>query len=198
MGNSTGYNLRDFYNGITKANNPLYSYQFIAEFRGSAKLEEWGITGGKDEKNISYFFKSATIPGYTLETGKMTYLGTEFRLPGVQKFNHSWTATLLLEQNFTAYKAFRRWQEEISSLYRDGGGDKSVPDAQMVLSVLDSNGVEAVSSVVLEGVWVSKVGNIPLAYANGGGNTPDLSIEFRYQYNYLDPNFDRSNDPLKA
>ena len=199
MGNVTGYDLRNFYNGITKKDNPLYRYQFLAEFVGLK--DEWGISDSSDAaKNISYYFKSTTIPGFNLNNGQMTYLGTQFRLPGNVVFTHSWTASLLLEQNFTAYKGFRRWQEDISSLTRDGGGNKAIPNVKVRLSILNPDMETRSNAIILEGVWVKNVQQLPLRYNNGGGDNPDCQIEFRYQYNYLDnPGaFDMSTDPLKA
>ena len=117
------------------------------------------------------------------------------------KFNHTWTCNVLLEQNLTAYKGFRRWQEEISSLYRDGGGNKAIPNVQVRLSVLNANGLEKVQAIVLEGVWCTQVGKLDLKYADGGGDPiKAFPIELRYQYNFLDDNskFDSSTDPLKA
>lgn len=200
MANVTGYNLKNFYTGIMKKENPLYAYQFIAEFVGLDPA--WGISDSQDAaKNITYYVQSANIPGVELVTGKSVYLGTEFRTPGVLKFNHSWTCNILLEQSLTPYKGFRRWMEEVSSLYNDGGGNKAIPDVQVRLSVLDTSGLQKVQAVVLEGVWCKSVGDISLKYEQGGGNPINsFPIELRYQYNFMDnPSaFDSSTDPLKA
>lgn len=200
MPNVTNYNLRDFYNGILKKDNPLYAYQFIAEFSGLD--ERWGITNSSEAKsNITYYVQSANIPGVQLTNAPTPFFGTEFRNPGVAKYDHTWTCNILLEQNLIAYKGFRRWMEEISSLRNDGGGFKGIPDVTVSLSVLDSSGTSKVQAIVLEGVWCSGVGDLQLRYENGG-SAPinNFPITLKYQYNYMDDanNFDKSTDPLKA
>ena len=176
MGNASNYNLNQFY-GNLKRENPLYAYQFYAQFNGA---DRYGI-----DEDILYFFKSATIPGFTMKNAQVPFFGTEFRVPGVQSFSHNWTATLLATQDFKAYKAFRDWQEAISSLSMDGGGEKGVPNIEMEIHVLNSSMQEDRDVICLAGVWVSNVQGFNLAYTQGGGNTPDLQIEFRYQYNYI-------------
>lgn len=187
MGNVTNYNLNQFY-GNLKNGNPLFRFQFFARFHGAEEyLRKFGI-----DKDILYYFKSATIPGFSLKTAQVPFFGTEFRVPGVQSFAHNWTATLLATQGFEAYNAFRLWQENISSLTKDGGGNKAIPDIQMEISVLDSSMQHVQETIVLDGVWVANVQGFNLAYAQGGQNTPDLQIEFRYQYNYIK----EQGDPL--
>ena len=198
MANVTSFNLKNFYQGILKSENPLYKYQFIGEFIGLK--DEWGISDSSDaSKNITYYIQSANIPGVELTTGQTTYLGTMFRTPGVMKFSHSWTCNILLEENLNAYKGFRRWQEHISSLYNDGGGNKAIPNVTMNLSVLSSDSKTKVQAIVLEGVWCKSVGQIQVKYTDGGGQPiKSFPIELRYQYNYSDPNFDRKSDPFGA
>ena len=200
MGNATGYNLKNFYNGIMKSQNPLYAYQFLAEFVGLD--DSWGISDSTDAAhNITYYIQSATLPGIDMATGNATYLGKKFILPGPAKYAHTWTANILLEQSLTPYEGFRKWQEEISSFRMDGGGNKSIPNVQLRLSVLDSSGLSKVQAIVLEGVWVKSVGQIQMQYADGGGKPINsFAVEFRFQYNFMDDtsNFDSSTDPLKA
>ena len=200
MANATGFNLRDFYSILTKEKSILYSYQFVAEFFGSGFRPEWGISDSKDAaNNISYYIQSADIPAVTLTTNKTVYLGTEFRTPGVKQFNHSWTCNVLLVQNFKIYDGFRKWQEQISSLKLDGGGDRAIPDVNIRVSLLDPTSQQKTKSFVMEGVWCKSVGDISLKYEQGGGSpVTGFPIELRYQDVYRDDNFDGSGDPLKA
>lgn len=200
MGNVTKYDLKNFYNGIMKAQAPLYKYQFIAEFIGLD--DSWGITDPSDAAhNITYYIQSATFPGVDMATGTATFLGKDFKLPGPAKYAHSWTANILLEQSLTPYYGFRKWQEEISSFKNDGGGFKGIPNVKIRLSVLDSSGMTKTQAVILEGVWVKSVGEMSFSYKDGGGDPiKSFPIEFRFQYNYMDDprKFDASTDPLKA
>ena len=52
-----------------------------------------------DGKNITYFVQSANLPGVKLANGTTTFLGTEFRIPGVKQFGHNWSVKVLLNQD---------------------------------------------------------------------------------------------------
>lgn len=191
------YNLKSFYTNIMKSTSLLYKYQFIVEFIG---LDAYGITDQSDaSRNISYYLKSANIPGVSLATGKTTFLGTEFRMPGPLKFGQNWTVKILLEENLFAYKGLQAWRESISSLELDGGGSKTIPNVQARVSVLSEDHQTCTDSFILEGVWLKKLGAISnLQYSTNGGENPvEVDAEFRYQYSYRDPNFN-FEDPLRG
>jgi hypothetical protein len=196
MANTTGFNLKNFYNILMNDKSVLYQYQFVAEFHGLDP--DWGISDSSDAAgNISYYIQSASIPGVTLTTFNTPYLGTEFRTPGVKTFQHSWAVNVLLVQNFKIYDGFRRWQEHISSLQLDGGGDRAIPNVTARMSILDPTSQNKIKSFILEGVWIQNVAQISLQYEQGGGNPMNIGMSLRYQYVYKDDNFDY-NDPLKA
>lgn len=195
------YHLKKFYTNIMKDNALLYKNQFIVDFIG---LEQYGITSSTEPvKNITYYVQSASIPGYQLVNGKTTFMGTEFRIPGVLKYNHSWSVNILLNENMFAYVGLQTWRRYISRLEIDGGGIKTIPNVQARVSVLSPDHQQIVNSYILEGVWIKELGEINLAYANGGGNVMKCTAQFRYQYVY--PDYDSSNvnsysdkDPLGA
>jgi hypothetical protein len=193
------YHLRNFYTNIMKNNALLYKYQFLVEFIG---LDQLGIdiTDPSDaSKNITYFVQSADIPGYSMQNGKTVFMGTEFRIPGVRKYDHSWAPQILLDESLFAYKGLQKWREKISSLTIDGGGQKVIPNVQARISLLSPDHQTKVTSFILEGVWIKDLGEISLAYsANGGGDLLKIPVTFRYQYVYKDDTFDQSADPLKA
>ena len=131
-------------------------------------------------------------------TGKTTFLGTEFRTPGVLKYGQNWTVKVLIDQNLFAYKGLKNWRRTISRLEIDGGGIKTIPNVQARVSVISPDHQKCVNSYILEGVWIKRLGNIQLQYnTNGGENPSECDVEFRYQYSYPDPDFNM-NDPLKA
>lgn len=198
MGNASNFNLKNFYNILTSDKSILYSYQFVAEFHGLDS--SWGITDSSDAaNNISYYIQSADIPGVSLTTYKTAYLGTEFRTPGVKTFGHNWNCNVLLVENFKIYDGFRKWQDYLTSLKLDGGGDRRIPAVTVRLSLLDPTSQQKTKSFVLEGVWCKSVGDLSLKYEQGGGGPINgFPIELRYQYCYKDDGFDGSGDPLKA
>lgn len=188
------YNLKSFYTNIMKENALLYKYQFIVEFIG---LDEYGITDQTDaSKNLTYYVKSANVPGFDLLTAKTTFLGTEFRTPGVLKYGQNWTVKVLLNQDLFAYKGLQIWRRAISRLEIDGGGIKIIPNVQARISLLSPDHQTCVNSYILEGVWIKKLGKMDFKYGTNGGENPlELDCEFRYQYSYPDPDFNL-NDPL--
>lgn len=198
MSNGTNFNLKNFYNILTQEKSLLYSYQFVTEFDGLDP--SFGISDSSDSAgNISYYIQSSDIPGVTLTTAKTAFLGTEFRTPGVKQFSHNWNCTVMLTENLAIYKGFRKWQESISSLKNDGGGNREIPNVRVRISLLDPTSQIKTTSFILEGVWVKKVSDISLKYDQGGGAPiTSFAIELRYQYCYKDDGLDGSADPLKA
>ena len=195
-GGANPYNLKAFYTNIMKDNALLYRYQFIVEFIG---LDQYGITDPSEaSKNITYYVQSAAVPGYQLVNGKTTFLGTEFRIPGVLKFGHNWTVKILLNQSMFAYKGLQTWRRNISRLEIDGGGIKTIPDVKARVSLLSPDHQSCVNSFILEGVWIKELSELQLQYQNGGSNPSDCTATFRYQYTYPDPDFTLNNDPLAA
>lgn len=192
------FHLKSFYNNIMKDNALLYKYQFIVELFGD-DIDAYGLVDVKDpSRNLTYYVKSANIPGYSLETGKTTFLGTEFRVPGVLKYDHNWKVKILLEQNLFAYKALQTWRRAISRLEIDGGGIKTIPNVYARVSVLSADHQYCVNSYILEGLWIKSLSQITLRYAtNGGEDVVSCDVDFRYQYSYPDPNFSKE-DPLDA
>ena len=188
------YNLKAFYTNIMKENALLYKYQFIVQFIG---LDEYGITDSTDAaKNITYYVQSANVPGYQLVNGKTVFLGTEFRIPGVLKFNHSWSVQMLLNQSMFSYKGLQAWRRNISRLEIDGGGIKTIPNVKARISLLSPDHQSMVNSFILEGVWIKQLGDLQLQYTNGGAEPLKCQAEFRYQYVYPDPDFSMNGDPL--
>ena len=198
MGNASGFNLKQYYNILANNQGLLYAYQFVAEFYGDCT--QFGInSGGNGRDNISYYIQSADIPGVTLTTAKTPYFGTEFRAPGVKTFTHTWNCNIILMQDLQIYKNFIQWMEAISSLKKDGGGIKQIPNSSVRISILSPDSKNKEQSFVLEGVWPNSVGDITLKYENGGGNPiTSFPIGLKYQYVYRDDGLDFSGDPLKA
>ena len=180
------FHLKSFYTNIMKDNALLYKYQFIVEFIG---LDQYGITDPTESsQNITYYVKSANVPGYELVNGQTTFLGTQFRIPGVLKYGHNWDVKILLDQSMFAYKGLQTWRRAISRLEIDGGGIKTIPDVQARVSVLSADHQYCVNSYVLEGVWIKSLSQIALQYnTNGGENPVECTAQFRYQYSYPDP-----------
>jgi hypothetical protein len=197
------FNLASFYNGVMKGENPLYAYQYVVQFLFPNEYSEL-TTELQDTKNpsnnLTYYVQTAKLPGVELTTAKNTFFGTEFRYPGVAKYNHTWDCNIILTQDLRIYHILSAWMKHISSLEKSGGGSKSVPPIKVLIGVLDPTGETIVRTIVLEGVWLSKLGKMSFKYTQGGGDAiKSFSISFKYQYNYIGGNDDGNvidTDPL--
>ena len=185
------HNLTTFYNGVMKGDSPLYAYQFVATFNFPEDqykdLVDELQSNTEPANNLSYYIQTSTIPGVEVTTAKSTFFGTEFKFPGTVKYAHNFSCNILLTQDMRIYHILHAWMKHISDLHNNGGGNKSVPSIQIKIGVLNPTGDKIVRTIVLEGVWISKLGKISLKYNQGGGEPiKAFPIEFRYQYNYID------------
>ena len=195
-----GLSLSKFYNNLRSTDSLLYGYQFVLEFEGDVfqdtVLKNIVVNNTTGEK-ISYLVQSTKVPNLDMSTGDTTFLGNTFHNPGVLKFPHNWDCTLLLLEDFDAYRIFRHWMNIMSNLRSSGGGDRVISNAKARVSVLDSSSQAKIRSFVLEGIWPSQIGSLALAYTQGGGNAATLQVTFQYQYWYRDDAFANA-DPLNA
>lgn len=194
IGSKNDYHLKNFYTGIITQDPVLFKYQFIVTF-GGADIESYGFCDQSAAgKNLTYYVQSANLPGVSLKNGTTTFLGTEFRIPGVKEFKHTWSVKMLLNQNLFAYKALQAWHRDISRLELDGGGIKHVQNAYAKVNLLASDSKTITNTYVLEGIWIKSLSNLDLKYTNGGENPMQLTCDFRYQYSYEEA----LGDPLAA
>ena len=198
-----GIELKTFYTGLKKADSLLFGYQFEVVFNipdGSGTLGHFlneGMT--TNVQNMSFLVQSTNVPPLTLKTGTTSFLGNQFQSPGVISFDHNWSCNFILLEDLAPYRMFRKWMNVISNLTKSGGGEREIPNAKARVNVLDSSLQARIRSFVLEGIWPSSVGQIQLQYQNGGGNTVQFPVSFKYQYWYRDDNFEGGNvDPLRA
>jgi hypothetical protein len=184
-------NLKNFYNNIMRDKALLYKNQFYVEVFA-------GTYVGRDTANpaadFSYYVQSADIPGSKLVNGKTVFFGTEFRIPGVKQFDHNWSVNILLDQDLTMFKKLERWRNDISSLKSNGGGNKHLTNYYAKVHLLNETHTSVVQTFIIAGIWIKSLGDINLAYANGGGDVLKIPAEFRYQYIYRE----NDGDPIGA
>ena len=175
-------NLKKFYNNVMRQKTLLYKNQFYVEMYTNGG--HIGRDSANPDADFSYYVQSTSIPGTKLVNGKTVFFGTEFRIPGVKQFDHNWTVNILLDEDLKIYKKLENWRNEISSLEQNGGGSKHLTDYCAKVHLLDETHTSVVDTFVIGGIWLKSLGDINLAYANGGGDVIKLPVEFRYQYIY--------------
>lgn len=196
-GRQNTYNLRDFYNNITKRHPLRYGHQFTIEF----------ITGGSDTggfgkddtknvmNNITYYVQSSKIPSVDINSAKVSFYSAGFEVPGVIKYPENWDVTILLGQDLLQYRLLQRWQETISDYRRSGGGVKTIPNVKAYVNLLDSTMQNVVKTYVMEGVWIENLSELKFEYKEGESTTMTCTCTFTMQYWY---EADVEGDPLQA
>ena len=195
-------NLRNFYNNIIKNNPLLAEHQFVVTFDGSDLPQFFKENGnaGVQEIPISYYIKAADIPEVSIGESTINFMAQDFVVPkGITYGGGTWDVKLMTTNTLNHWIALRNWQRIYADLERNGGGNRSVPNIQAHVHVLDSSMQNIIHDFVLEGIFPTKVPDIPMKY-EANANIPELSITFTYQYWYYnnDGITPFENDPLKA
>jgi hypothetical protein len=90
------YNLSNFYNQLTKETAYLYKYQFVVEFIQGGENYWFQNDPAQPDQQFSYYCQSGKIPEFKINKAKVPYYGTDFRIPTVMTFDHSWDCKLIL------------------------------------------------------------------------------------------------------
>lgn len=200
------YHLGNYYNNISKQLPLLYKYQYILEFVGGGtyfidnqfkKFTLFDHDQNNPDQNFSYWAQSAKIPKFEIPKVSVPYYATDFRIPACMKYEHNFQTKILLDQDLTMYNKLDTWLKMISRLQLSGGGMKTIPTIKMRIRLLDSEHQYFTTSIVMEGVWINKLGPINLKYAAGDATPLTVDVEFRMQYYYKDDDEQNlSMDPL--
>ena len=183
--------LKKFYTSIMKKDPLLYGHQFHITFSGD-DIPSY-VQKGSDEKSITYFCKSGSIPSPSIQETTVNFLSQDFVVPRQVTFQENWKVKILIDQNMTHYQSLYSWQNEFASLARSGGGLKIIPNAQAHVTLLDASLQYEISRFTLEGIFPSQIPDISLKYENQ--STPiEFECTFTYQYMYDEDN----GNPLDA
>ena len=200
------YHIADFYKTICQKNPLQYGHQFILQFiaplgQTGSILQGDNAFGRKDSSNVqcfTYWAQSAQIPQQTITQGKVKFLANEFVVPGVVKFGQTWKTDILLDQDLTQYKKLQAWHKLISDFSKSGGGKKIIPNVQAKVSLLDNTMQNIKNTFIMQGVWLSQLGQVAMDYKEGGDSNAKCSATFIYQYFYKadDIQAPTDSDPL--
>lgn len=204
-------NLADFYNEIQSESGLRYGYQFLVrlaidqnifdpstrgQFSGvDAVLQaQYGLNlqtfGGLKDPNsgenqgidISFLAQSTNIPQTELTTTKVSYFAQSFEFPGIIRYGDTWQVNVKLDQRMILYKQLRLWQEMMSSISRNSGGNHTIPEARGEVMLLDQYGRDAQRKFWVEGIYPITVPQIDFQYAEGSNALKEAQITFKVQY----------------
>lgn len=198
-GRTNKYNLKEFYNNITKSHPLRYAHQFVVEFDG-ASLN--GLTGEFTAanptdivNNITYYIQSSSIPQVEVNSVKVSFYSAGFEVPGVVKYPDSWQVNILLGQDLYQYKRLESWREAISNYRLSGGGNKVIPNVRAKVGLLDSTMQNIVKTYIMEGVWIDNLSEVKFEYKEGDTTMQSCDATFTMQYWYEE---ESEGDPLSA
>lgn len=93
------------------------------------------------------------------------------------------------------YRRLKMWHEEISSYRLDGGGKKIIPNVYANVNLLDNTMQNIVRRYIMEGVWISELGDVSFQYQEGASDVLKCTCKFTMQYFY---EYEGELDPLQA
>lgn len=200
------YHIADFYKTIAQKHPLQYGHQFILQFiaplgQTGTILQGDNAFGRKDHTNVqcfTYWAQSAQIPQITITQANITFLANTFVVPSVIKYGESWDTKILMDQDLTQYKKLQSWQRLISDFSKSGGGKKVIPNVQAKVSLLDNTMQNIKNTFIMEGVWLTQLGNVQFQYKEGGDSIATCTAKFEYQYFYKADDLEAptDSDPL--
>lgn len=204
-------NLADFYNEIQNSGGLRYGYQFIVRLafpeglwdlanRGvhaevdNVLAAQYGLDleslGGLTNPNsgehlgvdFTFLAKSTQLPTMDLRTTKVSYFAQSFEFPGIINYGNTWAVTVNLDSKMLIYKQIRLWQEMMSSIARNSGGNKTIPNVRGQIDLLNQFGSEPQVKYWVEGIFPTQTPQIDMQYTEGNSNIKEANITFAVQY----------------
>jgi len=80
------------------------------------------------------------------------------------------------------YKQMRLWQEMMSSIARNSGGNKTIPNVRGEIELLNQFGDKAQTRYWVEGIFPTTVPAVSMQYSEGNSNIKDAQVTFAVQY----------------
>lgn len=204
-------NIADFYNEIQNQSGLRYQYQFLVRLAINQDIfgpgtrgqhsgvdevlrAQYGLSletlGGLIDPNsgehqgvdFTFLAKGTSLPQTELTTTKVNYFAQSFEFPGIIRYGDTWTVNVQLDQRMIIYKQLRLWQEMMSSIARNSGGNHTVPDARGEILFLDQYGDRAQRTYWVEGIYPTIVPAIDMQYLEGSTELKEAQITFKVQY----------------
>ena len=186
------YIIKNFYKNIAQDIPPLLQYQFLVTITPGAGVRN-GVEEGVDWDKLQLFTQGAAIPKNTIGTADINFFGKAFHMPTTAQPQHDWKTSIILTHSMNAYNQIRKLMLKFSSLERNMGGIKTVPNLDIMVDVLNQFSEIDLTQprIVLKGAFPVDLQSINLQYQEQAeAIKPEIS--FKYQYSYFDMAHDRN------
>jgi hypothetical protein len=130
------------------------------------------------------YIRGATLPGKTIASQNVPYMGLTFHVPGSVSYPDSgnWPVTFYCDQNSAIRQVFENY---ISDVFDDqtSTGNYFIPgfDAIIDLVQLDTQ-LEQIAKYQLVGIFPTTVGPIGYTIGDGTGAPVTFDVNFSYQF----------------
>lgn len=194
MANST-YTVQNFYRNIAQNIPMLLQYQFLVTIIPGNGVYGDDVNKGVDFDKIQILTQAANIPRNTIGTADINYFGKSFSVPTTTQTQnqHEWKTNIILTNDMKEYNQLRNLMLKFSSLERNMGGIRTVPNLDIIVDVLDqfSQINKSQPRVILKGAFPTNLQEVRLEYKEQA-DVIKPEVTFTYQYSYFDMAHDRN------
>ena len=195
MAKANNYHLKEFYRNVLVKSPLLLGHQFVVTFTGD--VPDMIKSDPNDDKSITYYVKSASVPKIDIKENKVAFLSQQFVLPGGIIYGETWDVQVMMTNDLLHYTSLYEWQNWFADLKNDGGSqdgkEKAIPNTIAHVKMLDSTLQKELHEFNLVGIYPTKIPDLSMKYENAS-NLVSYSCTFTYQYMYRTD----EGDPLQA
>jgi len=131
---------------------------------------------GIDGRKFQFRAKSTQIPGGTIGTIEVPYMGRKIKIPGDRTYE-PWTVTILGDETFDIHTALYEWQKKINDpVLNTGTTNNETIKEDAIITTVNRDGSDGISYRIV-GIWPSTVAPIELGWENN-----DTVVEFEVTF----------------
>lgn len=161
--------------------NNMYGDTWVDYLRKAGE-DAKGSIGNKPTHDLTFFANSTSIPETTLKTTDVSFLAAGFKFPGVMDYANTWSINILLDQNLYVYTELLYWKELMSSYARNNGGNKTIPNVDGDVWLLDQYMQQAQRRFKMRGIFIKEIPQIQMEYKEGSSDKIEVGCNFAMQW----------------
>ena len=133
--------------------------------------------------DFKFLCKSATLPGDTIETATVTYMGRGINIPS-NRAAVQWTTTVYNDEGMGIRNNIESWMEKLNS-HKSNVRDSGMSQIQSYTGTLKVKTFEKAGTVIPKSyefidAWPSAIGEITVDWETNDIQTYDITWEFSY------------------
>lgn len=140
------------------------------------------------EADFEFFARATSIPGSTIGTVTVPYMGREIKLAGNRTFA-DWTVTIINDENFSYRGVFEEWMDSINfheNNYRQGTGNSvDYTTSQAYVQQLTKSGPPAAPRIIRQyqfyNMFPIDISEITLDWGDND-SVEEFTVTFAYDY----------------